>query len=435
MLTNQPESRTQPAAPTNPAADVNKDNETAAALKAVIERMERIEQQLAANKDDTLATPQHVLDRISTLGASQPEHARFGDDPTDGSDQISGMSSESANTRRSLPHSNDGIPAAVMNRAKRARRNTAGGAEGTVHSDPLPPPAANGTMPPRIPLQQPTAPRRESNGLSSLSDLSVPSLVDDDAGARWAWEFLTFLKGMDCSYDLDMLRLKGYVEGQLSFEFPLCLSSDTGGHLQYYLKVGGKLSTLIAADPKDRPEQPQQDDELVQKLNILELLTDEKRLKTAEAMKPGYNPVAPSGYLAPLGEVYVAYRSANKPQEVASTNYFVLMEVTSPKKSLWMVYRYERPVQRKDGSQFTGVAVLSHRDSLFRGSRRHFDTVCLVDDVREWRSHTEDMIDMGRFAEALPGGSNVLQPVCYTPVLAAVREAMKQGWEGVVREE
>jgi hypothetical protein len=108
------------------------------------------------------------------------------------------------------------------------------------------------------------------------------------------------------------------------------------------------------------------------------------------------------------------------------------MEVTSPKKGLWMVYRYQRPVQRREGIQFKSIVVLSHRESVFKGSHRNFDTVCLVDDVREWRSPTEDMIDMGRFAEALPGeGSNVLQPVFYTPVLAAVREAMKKGWKGV----
>jgi hypothetical protein len=100
-LTNELESRTQPVAS---AADVNKDNETAAALKAVVEGIDRMEQQLAAKKDESPATPQHVVDRPSTLEAlvgSQLEHVRDEDDPMDEDGDVARTSSAPA-TRGAL---------------------------------------------------------------------------------------------------------------------------------------------------------------------------------------------------------------------------------------------------------------------------------------------------------------------------------------------
>ncbi|KAK4099033.1 hypothetical protein N658DRAFT_509086 [Parathielavia hyrcaniae] len=381
--------------------------------------------------------------------APQAETGRDDSDSVAEGGRVFGKSAAPVNKRRSLPQDSGGTDADDMNRAKRTRPNTAGSggggaAEGVIHSDPLPAPAADRTVSlllrPRA-LAPPVA--RKSGVPSAAADIDAAAPLandDEDAGVKWAREFLSFLKAIDCRSDTDLLRLRRYVDGQLSFEFPLCLSTEMGLHAQYYLKVGGKLSTLIRADPHDmeRPVQPKADEELVDKLNILEYAVDERRIESAAKMDVDHKPVYPSGYLVPLGEVFVAHRSSTKPQEVASTNFFVLMEATSSKKSLWMAYRYEKPVRRRDGTTaWDAVVVLNHRDSVFKGSRRHFDTVAVLDDVRQWRSPTEDMIDMCRFAEALPrGGSNVLQPVLYTPVLAAVREAMKKGWEeGAVDEE
>ncbi|KAK4123101.1 hypothetical protein N657DRAFT_634307 [Parathielavia appendiculata] len=322
-----------------------------------------------------------------------------------------GMSSAPAHKRRSLPQNNGGIAAADKNRAKGSRPNTAGAGaeEHIVHSDPLPSPAADRTgsllMCPRA-NAPPIA--KESSGPSALGNRDAAPLAnnDDDAGVKGAQEFLSFLKTMDCSSDAALLRLRGYVEGRLSFELALCLSTEMGGHVQYYLKVGGQLSTIIGADPKERPQQPKADEEQADKLNM-ECALGEKRIQSAATMHPDHQPVYLSGYLMPLGEVFVAHRLSKQPQEVGSTNFFVLMEAASAKKSLWMVCRYEKLVRRKDGTNWGTVAGVTTGN-----------TVCLLDDIKEWRNPTEGMIDMGPLAEALPdGGSNVLQPVFYTSVL------------------
>ncbi|KAL2181181.1 uncharacterized protein P884DRAFT_393 [Thermothelomyces heterothallicus CBS 202.75] len=267
-----------------------------------------------------------------------------------------------------------------------------------------------------------------------------------DDGLEWGREFLNFIKEMDCTSDEDLLRLKRYVRGRAAFEFPLC--SETGGsRVEYFLKVGGVSSTLIAADPHDRPEQPKEDEARAEELNVLEFAVDERMARRRAAAQEGgggsgggpdkdddhgddHDGIGLPEYLVPLGEVYVANRSLNRPQEVASTNFFVLMRVDGPKKSLWMVYRYMRSFQRRNGPVWDAVAFGNQRDAHFKGSRRMFDTVCLLDDVRDWKDPAEDMITMERLANAVPGDERFfLQPVFFVPVLTALREALRKGWE------
>lgn len=267
-----------------------------------------------------------------------------------------------------------------------------------------------------------------------MADGNVPAFLQQ-GGAPGFWDFI---KRMDCTSDADLLRLKQYVQCRLSCDFPLC-TDNVGPKVQYFLQIGGLMGTTVAADPSDGRAQPVSDREVMEDLNILEFVedSDEKRVgNPAVAADNIDHAVHHPQYLVPLGEVYLVHRSLNKAQGVESTNFFVLMDVTSPHKSLWMVYRYKKLFERKEGNCWERMRANRYRETSFGNTRRDFDTVRLLDNIRNWESPDEDMVKMDRFAEALPQGKNhVLQPVFVTPVLTAVREAIEKGWREALDQE
>ena len=263
---------------------------------------------------------------------------------------------------------------------------------------------------------------------------ALPPPADDNTAhdLQWAHEFLAFIKRMDCSSDRELLSLKKCVNGRISFDFPLCTDSPTRRTKTcYFLKVGGSLSTALTPNPENRPaDQPAAHHEQAEHLNIYETYLDQRcAAATANGALRAYHPPK---YVVPLGEVYRARRSSHGPGEVSSTNFLTFMDVTAPRKSVWLMYRYEKAVEDRDRVQWRPVAVGMERDSVFSSGVRKFDAVCLLPDVREWKDPAEEMVGMGRFGEALPEEQVILHAAFYTPVLEKLREALKTGWKPVV---
>jgi hypothetical protein len=257
-----------------------------------------------------------------------------------------------------------------------------------------------------------------------------PSADDKNNGhdLRWAREFLEFIKRLDCTSDSELLDLKKCVNGRISFDFPLCTDSPTRRtKFCYYLKVGGSLSTALTPNPENRPAgQPGAHREEVENLNIYETRLGQR---CAAATNGAFRAYHPPKYVVPLGEMYRACRSSDGPGEVVSTNFFVFLDVTGPRKGVWLMYRYEKAVEVRDRVQWRPVTIHNERDSVFSSSVRTFDAVCLLEDVREWKGPAEEMIDMGRFREALPDEQLILHTAFYTPLLEKLREALKEGWK------
>lgn len=254
-----------------------------------------------------------------------------------------------------------------------------------------------------------------------------------------AQAFLDFLKKMDCNSNEDLARVANVVEGDVSLEFPL--SSETGmPRVYYYLKVGGNLSTAICANPEYDVAQPEADKEMTINLALLELAVEERQINPAAAHSDANNNnngvTAPPRFVMPLGEVYMVNRSHRKTQMVCSTNFFVLMDITSPKKSLWMVYRENRPFERRDGDYEWDTISLIGTTSFFKGGKRYFDIVRLVDDIMDWRSHKDEMVAMEHVAEVLSReGDAYRKPDVVLPVFSVLKKTVKQGWEAGVKVE
>jgi hypothetical protein len=250
--------------------------------------------------------------------------------------------------------------------------------------------------------------------------------VDDSEGLL-ATSLLDFLKQMDCTRDTELLRLQGLLQCSMTCECPLCteIIEEDGAvaattKVEYVLKVGGGgLSATVGANPSAKPGQPPPD-ELVKNLGELGFSLNAKTFKRLVD-----NDVRHPGYLVALGEVYMVNRSRDRGHEVAATGFFVLMEISSYRKSLWMVYRYETRFDREGPSEFH-----DRRESLFTSIPGAFDTVCLLDEIRDWKSTVEDMISMDRFPEALSDGDfDILRPTFCTPALASFQAAIRKGWE------
>ncbi|KAK4237926.1 hypothetical protein C8A03DRAFT_15565 [Achaetomium macrosporum] len=184
-----------------------------------------------------------------------------------------------------------------------------------------------------FPRREPSWQQLVQGGLQQQTDpASLRKRINLLSSSHPEADFLNFLKHMDCRSDGDMLCFKRYTEAALSFELPVYTESGRSKFC-YILKVGGRLSSAIYGNPENRPEQPKWDEEEAERLGIME-----RRLHASipDDVASTYQP----RYFVPLGEVYRASRSSDKPEEVVSTNFFVLMDVTSPKKSIWLVYRY-----------------------------------------------------------------------------------------------
>ncbi|KAH6849657.1 hypothetical protein B0I37DRAFT_427278 [Chaetomium sp. MPI-CAGE-AT-0009] len=318
-------------------------------------------------------------------------------------------------------------------RAKTAHLNTPGANKSDSGSSPLSSVGARSTAVFQLrpeaaqPSSEPSSPVETTAPAPSDSSNNAPDL-------RWAREFLDFIKRMDCTSDKELLSLKKCVKGRVSFDFPLCTDSPTRrSKFCYFLKVGGSLSTTLSPNPGNRPPQPGPDREEVENLNIYETYHDQR---CAAAINSAFRAYHPPKYVVPLGEVYRACRSTDGPGEVISTNFLVFMDVMSPRKSIWLMYRYEKAVEDRDRVKWQPVSIHGERDSVFSNSVRPFDTVCLLEDVQDWSGPAEDMIGMGRFEQALPeNGQVVLRAAFYTPVLEKMREVLKKGWEPAVDEE
>ncbi|KAK3295435.1 uncharacterized protein B0H64DRAFT_321475 [Chaetomium fimeti] len=394
-------------------------------------------------------TQQHPVNRSLTMGDNIEAHQQTGqvqNDTTEEANSTAGGMVVRVSKRQAQPEQTGDQAGESLKRAKTAHataadtsksdsgssRSSSVGARSTAVFQLLPEVAQE-----HLQQQQP-GDRAEESSASKPSTPPIEATApgpsnnsNNDPDLRWAREFLDFIKRMDCTSDKDLLTLKTRVKGRASFDFPLCTDSPTRrSKLSYFLKIGGSLSTTLTPNPDNRPTQPGAAREAVEHLNIYETYHGRR---CAAASGSEFRAYHPPRYVVPLGEVYRACRSSDKPGEVVSTNFLAFMDVGTPRKSVWLMYRYERAVEDRDRVQWQPVATHGERDSVFSSAVRTFDAVCLLEDVEGWKGPAEDMVGMRRFEEALPeSGHMVLNCVFYTPVLERLREAIKKGWEPAV---
>ncbi|AEO69051.1 ddcc33e3-bcc4-4cee-b724-e267e8f36233 [Thermothielavioides terrestris] len=213
--------------------------------------------------------------------------------------------------------------------------------------------------------------------------------------------FLDLLKRLKFTSDETILHLKTMLNGPIAQKFPLfTISTGPTTRFEYFLKVGGSLRSAVAPDPGLRPPQTRADQVTTEDLNISQIRFEEGRVLSHDS----YRNLRPPQYMVPLGEVYRAGRIYGEPQEVILTNFFVMMDVITPKKSLWILYRYEKRVERVNrGVRWERVKFKKDRDCVFPGLKS-FDTVVSLTTSRNGPVllHSREMVAMNAFKAALP---------------------------------
>ncbi|KAI0121822.1 hypothetical protein F4814DRAFT_406652 [Daldinia grandis] len=163
----------------------------------------------------------------------------------------------------------------------------------------------------------------------------------------------------------------------------------------------------------------------------------------------------PLRYALPLGEIHVYQPRVDKaPHNLIGTNFFLLMDVTNPKKSLWIVHAYEYPFYKGNGSSRsegyedeestieTGKYELNNNSPLCADFGL-FDVACIANSLDDFidmpkggmtnlRGHQQlihPQLDPVKVHQILRSTACTTQPVFTEPNLDSLTEAINQGWK------
>ncbi|KAI0846327.1 hypothetical protein F5Y00DRAFT_272121 [Daldinia vernicosa] len=181
------------------------------------------------------------------------------------------------------------------------------------------------------------------------------------------------------------------------------------------------------------------------------------RSNVCEVEYPASNSVLapPLCYALPLGEIHVYQPRVGKaPPDLIGTNFFLLMDVTNSRKSLWIVYAYEYPSNknndpnRSEGYQHEEGTIETAKYELSRNSPLCadfglFDVACIANslddfanvtkgDVPNPRGHQQTIypqLDPVKVHQMLRSTACIAQPVFTEPNLDRLAQAINQGWK------
>ncbi|KAI1660502.1 hypothetical protein F4813DRAFT_350157, partial [Daldinia decipiens] len=156
----------------------------------------------------------------------------------------------------------------------------------------------------------------------------------------------------------------------------------------------------------------------------------------------------PLRYTLPLGEIHVYQPRVDKaPPNLIGTNFFLLMDITNSKKSLWIVYAYEYPFNkssdpsRPEDTIETGKYELN-RNSPLCATFGLFDVACIANSLDDFvnltkggmsnlRGYQQTMcpqLDPVKVHQMLRSTACIAQPVFTEPNLDSLTHAINRGW-------
>ncbi|CAJ2510271.1 Uu.00g061710.m01.CDS01 [Anthostomella pinea] len=130
-------------------------------------------------------------------------------------------------------------------------------------------------------------------------------------------------------------------------------------------------------------------------------------------------------YAVVLGHVYIRQPYADgQPERVLRTNYSVVMDVTKPTKSLWMIYNYGY------GESFAENLEFFKGNAPFDMARIADSLEDFVEDesIGEGLSRCPPYLDGSRVIEIVQASANFVVPIFTTPNLDSLLKAIEDGW-------
>ncbi|KAL7627189.1 hypothetical protein AAE478_003965 [Parahypoxylon ruwenzoriense] len=269
-------------------------------------------------------------------------------------------------------------------------------------------------------------------------------------------DFVDWLKTLDFSPPDGM---RGWAEADVrADEYPLCRLLDG---TVYYVRLrcqpdGENEQPQHMGSPLvlSRQERGHNDEDEDDGMRIRESQAGPLRRYRAHVLEIEYrhpehsflvSPLAPR-YALPLGEVYL-YKpaSTHTPPQARSTNYVLLMDVTSPTKSLWVAYKYEyRQHSDPQGSKACGVELYGlGPETAFCGGMGLFDMARVADSLDCFRGDSDvggigrgrggvmeglPQLDVAQMSATMYASAYTAVPVFTYPNLKALGRAIDEGW-------
>ncbi|KAK3331729.1 hypothetical protein B0T19DRAFT_397559 [Cercophora scortea] len=255
-------------------------------------------------------------------------------------------------------------------------------------------------------------------------DSPGPELVTDSGKALF-----TFLQKMDCTSKKSLLTLAGYLSSNPSYDYPLYTFEHNNTVDSYFLRTGGQVRNVLRPGPRediatlDVQTQQAADQKRVEQMGALQCLLTGKDFDDRD--------VVPPDYFVCLGEVYKMTEDFNTPtvaDQVRSTNFFVFMDIGDPAKGLWQIYRYEQFKKKNGSPHYEKIQFRERSNSI--GCGKVFDTVCLVENIKDWKDHCQPMLDEKMFKEMVNSGKKrtLLEPMFTFPLWKEMDAVVRKGW-------
>ncbi|RYP03126.1 hypothetical protein DL765_010594 [Monosporascus sp. GIB2] len=201
------------------------------------------------------------------------------------------------------------------------------------------------------------------------------------------------------------------------------------GHLNYVLRDGTKL---LCAERHERGHLPDYSGK--DYLKSLALRFYSKIVLELEFREPSHirAPIAAPKYVAFLGSLFGAFSGSEggRPSyESSANNLCLVMDMTKPSKSVWLVYRYEF----RKGSDILEYEF--HQDkNMFPTIEKEFDLALVCEDIRDWEepnsSYALPHFNNEKVEDAMRRTACRVKPVFTKPNLDDLLGAIEEGWTG-----
>lgn len=233
-------------------------------------------------------------------------------------------------------------------------------------------------------------------------------------------------RDVDVRVDKHMLLSEGsccyylqQVNNIISYKEPVCLARDRRGLADddHYVAL-------------DRPV-----NERAYKDVVMEL-TARPTADTQSVADTGDTRICPPPrYVVSLGEVFYESEDPHLGPQSGRTGYYLVMDVTTPARSLWIVFGYE--YRGLDGSIKT-AAMLSQKDNKFCvfAERPGFDIAKIADDVKDWdkqsgvRLYDQPELHPDAVRRCIACSARTAGLVFTSPKLSSLLDDINRGWEG-----
>ncbi|KAI1331072.1 hypothetical protein F5Y16DRAFT_291884 [Xylariaceae sp. FL0255] len=139
-------------------------------------------------------------------------------------------------------------------------------------------------------------------------------------------------------------------------------------------------------------------------------------------------------YVYEIGEIFnrrIVTKYNGRQATHRSTGYHLVVDITSPKKSLWLVYRYEDV--SKD-SQSLKSAISYKRDSFWHpfASVGDFDIAQVFESIEDWKGADTTLGSYAASKKLVRQTAALIRPTFIEPILEEVKETIRQGWSNSI---